>query len=212
MVFDHLYNEIVTLGLLPGAKMSEAEIATQFGISRQPVRDAFSKLDTMGFLLIRPQKATVVKKFSIREVETTRFVRMALEVEVARQACENWEPSMLAEFETCLEAQTKAISFGDMTAFQSQDDEFHKLLCKTAGVPFAFAEIEKARVQVNRLCVLGITRDHKMNDICEDHRRILAALMANDKTAIEMEVRSHLGRMDKTIATVRTLHPDYFSE
>ncbi|MGB5556853.1 MAG: GntR family transcriptional regulator, partial [Paracoccaceae bacterium] len=45
VVFDYLYEEIADLRLRPGDKISEAEIAAQFDISRQPVRDAFSRLD-----------------------------------------------------------------------------------------------------------------------------------------------------------------------
>ena len=44
VVFDTLHNAIVTLEMLPGDKISEAEIAAQFSVSRQPVRDAFSRL------------------------------------------------------------------------------------------------------------------------------------------------------------------------
>jgi DNA-binding GntR family transcriptional regulator len=44
VVFYHVYEASVSLELLPGAKISEAEIAAQFGVSRQPVRDAFSRL------------------------------------------------------------------------------------------------------------------------------------------------------------------------
>ena len=68
-VFDYLHNEIATLKLLPGDKLSEADMAAKFGISRQPVRDAFSRLANMDLLLIRPQRATEVKRFSMREIE-----------------------------------------------------------------------------------------------------------------------------------------------
>ncbi|KKK71856.1 hypothetical protein LCGC14_2909720, partial [marine sediment metagenome] len=62
VVANHLYEEITSLRLLPGAKISEAEIAARFGVSRQPVRDAFSRLENLDLLLIRPQKATEVKR------------------------------------------------------------------------------------------------------------------------------------------------------
>ena len=40
-IFDYLHDEILSLRLRPGDKISEADIAAQFGVSRQPVRDAF---------------------------------------------------------------------------------------------------------------------------------------------------------------------------
>ena len=61
VVFERLHADIVSLAILPGAKISEADIARRFGVSRQPVRDAFSKLANLGLLLIQPQKATEVK-------------------------------------------------------------------------------------------------------------------------------------------------------
>ena len=87
-IFDHLHDEILSLRLRPGDKISEADIATQFGVSRQPVRDAFSRLASLDLLLIRPQRATEVKRFSMREIVKSRFVRAAVEKEVLRRAAE----------------------------------------------------------------------------------------------------------------------------
>ena len=52
-IFDLLYERVVNLTLPPGAKLSEAEVAAQMGVSRQPVRDAFYRLSQMGFIQIR---------------------------------------------------------------------------------------------------------------------------------------------------------------
>ncbi|MEL7082726.1 MAG: GntR family transcriptional regulator, partial [Pseudomonadota bacterium] len=85
-IFDHLHEQISTLQLRPGDRISEAEIATQFGVSRQPVRDAFSRLANLELLLIRPQRATEVRRFSMRNIEKARFIRAAIEKEVLFRA------------------------------------------------------------------------------------------------------------------------------
>lgn len=59
-VFTMLYQAIIRLDLKPGEKLSEIAIAKQVGLSRQPVREAFQRLAAVGFLSIRPQRATVV--------------------------------------------------------------------------------------------------------------------------------------------------------
>jgi DNA-binding GntR family transcriptional regulator len=74
VVFDRLHEEIATLSILPGTKISEADIARRFGVSRQPARDAFRRLHNLDLLEIRPQRATVVRRFSLAEIENTRFV------------------------------------------------------------------------------------------------------------------------------------------
>jgi len=60
VVFDHLRDEIISLRLLPGSKISEAEIASKFGISRQPVRDAFSRLCNLDPRADLPRRAVRV--------------------------------------------------------------------------------------------------------------------------------------------------------
>ena len=85
-IFEELHEQIVTLQLKPGDRISEAEIATRFSVSRQPVRDAFSRLVNLDLLLIRPQRATEVKRFSMRQIEKSRFIRSAIETEVLRRA------------------------------------------------------------------------------------------------------------------------------
>ena len=54
-IFEHLHDEISSMRLRPGDRISEADVAAQFGVSRQPVRDAFSRLENASLLLIRPQ-------------------------------------------------------------------------------------------------------------------------------------------------------------
>jgi DNA-binding GntR family transcriptional regulator len=51
--------------VLPGTKLSETEVARRFGVSRQPLRSAFRKLANEELLFFRPQKAAVVRGFSM---------------------------------------------------------------------------------------------------------------------------------------------------
>lgn len=210
VVFDKLYEEIVSVRLLPGTKMSEAEIAAQFGISRQPVRDAFSRLGNLGFLLIRPQKATEVQKFSAAAITSARFIRAAIEVEVVRRAATMWTNNHTAPFENNLAAQEKAMRDNDVDAFHKLDYEFHRQLCETAGVAFAFESIMENKAQIDRLCVLSMMDKDAMTPLVADHKEIFDCLLAQDPARAETAMRQHLNRLDSTIEDVRKSHPEYF--
>ena len=95
VVFEQLHDEIVSLQLLPKTKLSEAEVAKRFDVSRQPVRDAFSRLENLDLLLIRPQRATEVRGFSLDRIAYSRFVRLSVELEVIRQAGDVWDLSLI---------------------------------------------------------------------------------------------------------------------
>lgn len=209
-VFDYLYERIGSLDLLPGAKISEAEIATKFGISRQPVRDAFSRLGNMDLLLIRPQKATVVKKFSLRSIATARFVRLSVELEVLRMAALQWDGSMDDELSNNLEDQKTALNRRDVETFHALDYDFHRLLCLSANSDFAFEIISQNKARVDRLCVLSLTAEDGMSDLISDHETIIEQLRNKDVAGVCETIRTHLSRLDETVSAIHRDHASYF--
>ncbi len=209
-VFDYLYDQISSLQLLPGDKISEAEIASQFGISRQPVRDAFSRLDNLGLLLIRPQRATEVKRFSSREIEKSRFVRAAVEAEVIRRATRHCDSEAEKRFNTALEDQRKTVDLGDYDLFARLDYAFHKLLCDVAKAPYAFEVISAEKAKVDRLCMLSLSKEDRMPLLLRDHEQIVENILAgNEDKAVDIGM-VHLSRLDETISAISKSNAEYF--
>ena len=209
-VFDYLHDQIVSLGLRPGDKISEADVAARFGISRQPVRDAFSRLANLDLLLIRPQRATEVKRFSMREIEKSRFVRAAIEKEVLRRAAALCDANGAAKLEAAIEDQQAAIQSRDIDGFGALDYEFHKTICEIAQVDFAFDVIMTEKAKVDRLCRLGLSKEQRLPNLMKDHKRIADAIKAHDAdSAVEIGM-FHLSRLDETIERITATNANYF--
>lgn len=209
-VFDYLHAQIVSLGLLPGDKISEADMAARFGISRQPVRDAFSRLANLDLLLIRPQRATEVKRFSMREIEKSRFVRAAIETEVLRRAATQCDAKGAALLDASLIEQGKAVEALDVKRFGKLDYDFHKAICGIAQVDFAFDVIMIEKSKVDRLCLLGLSKEQRLPDLLIDHKRIADAVKAHDgDRAVEIGM-FHLSRLDETIERITATNANYF--
>lgn len=209
-IFDFLHDEILSLRLRPGDKISEADIAARFGVSRQPVRDAFSRLANLDLLLIRPQRATEVKRFSAREIEKSRFVRAAIEKEVLCRAAEVCDAPGAALLDACLARQTEAIEAGDFGAFGPLDYEFHQALCQIAQAEFAFDVIQTEKTKVDRLCTLGLSKEDRMPQLVEDHREIAAAVKTHDPDRAIAAGMMHLSRLDDTIKRISATNATYF--
>ena len=209
-IFEYLYEQISTLNLAPGDKISEAEIASQFGVSRQPVRDAFRRLENMDLLLIRPQRATVVKRFSTREIAKSRFVRLSVEKEVLLRAAQNCDAEAGKVLDVEIEKQTKLIQDKNYDAFGKLDYEFHKILCQIANADFAFDVIMQEKSKVDRLCVLSLSNEDKMPDLVSDHQRIADAVKANNSIDAIEEGILHLARLNETIANIYEKNANYF--
>lgn len=212
VVFDTLFGRITRLELLPGTKISEAEIAKSFGLSRQPVREAFTRLANLNLLLVRPQRATVVRPFSRQIIANARFVRAAVELEVVRSACQDRDRSVDSALKANLREQNSAVAASDVERFHELDYLFHQLLCASANQAFAFDIITENKAQVDRLCMLALTSKEAMHVLYEDHRQLLDALFAGDAAQADTVLRTHLNRLSPTIEAIYTTHKDYFDD
>ena len=209
-IYDYLYEEISALRLRPGDKISEADIATQFGVSRQPVRDAFNRLATLDLLLIRPQRATEVKRFSMREIVKSRFVRLSVEKEVLQRAAMHCDDENAKQLEEALDLQEQSVRDRDIDRFNALDYEFHKLICHIARSGFAFDVILSEKSKVDRLCTLSLSKGDRMPELVDDHRAIATAIQNHDAAAAIKAGVHHLSRLDETIDQISASNANYF--
>ncbi|TFL17398.1 GntR family transcriptional regulator [Jannaschia formosa] len=212
LVFDGVYGQIVSLQLLPGAKISETEIAERYGVSRQPVREAFNRLDGLQLLQIQPQRATQVRRFSRSGIAAARYIRLALELEIARSAIAAWSEEAAAGFDANLDAQADAVGRGDRAAFHALDEAFHARIADVADKRFAFEMVLQKKAQVDRICVLSLKDAAGMRCLVEDHRRISGCLRSGDAAGCDAALRLHLSRIEDTIARIHRDYPDYFED
>lgn len=212
IIFAQLREEIMSLDILPGTKLSEAEVAAKFGVSRQPVREALNLLSGQGLVTIQPQKATRVREFSSKKISTARFVRRAIEIEVVKSACEHWSDVYRPAFERCLEAQSRAMQNNDAKGFHLLDEEFHALLTEAGQARFAFDEIKAQKAYVDRICVLSLKKADEMTDLIRDHRLIFDCVASKDAAAAEAALRRHFTRIEATIEAVRLANSEYFED
>lgn len=210
VVFEKLHEDIASLAILPGTKISEADVARRYGVSRQPARDAFRRLSNLDLLEIRPQRATVVRRFSLAEIENTRFVRLAVELEVMERACLVWDQTKTKALVENLAAQSDVLAAGDAGQFHELDYGFHKLICGLSGLPRAFETISKCKRKVDRLCVLSLSNHESAEDVLKDHRAIADALGRRSTQDARDLIRLHVARLDATIAEIHQTHTDYF--
>jgi GntR family transcriptional regulator, rspAB operon transcriptional repressor len=207
-VFDELRRQILTLEVAPGTKLSEVDVATQMGVSRQPVRDAFYRLSKLGFLLIRPQRATTVTLISESAVMQARFVRTALEIETMRSAVDRLGATDFAALDALIEAQRVAMEAGDKPLFHALDDQFHMEICDRAGVGFVWDLVADRKAHTDRVRMLSLAFASRL--AWEDHLAIMAALKARDAEAASNAVRTHLSRIRDQIAVIRAANHTWF--
>ena len=208
-VFRALYDAVVSLKLPPGTKVSEADIAKRLDVSRQPVRDAFFQLSKLGFLSIRPQRATLITRISPVAVQNAAFVRIALEVECLRAAAHALNDRSRARLRANLDAQREVLDSPDPSGFHVLDDAFHELICDIAGHPHAWTLIQEQKAHMDRVRFLTLSAARRTSVLAE-HESILAALETGEMATAEKELRAHISSIHDVLRDIHLSHPDYF--
>ena len=209
-VFDELNRQILSLELPPGTRMSEVEVAKALGVSRQPVRDAFYRLSKLGFLAIRPQRATLVSQISETGVLQARFIRAAIEAETVRMACRVLTSEDHAALDEILERQRLAVEAKDPLVFHTLDDQFHKEICERAGLGFAWDIIRENKAHMDRVRFLSLS--FASQDAFGDHLEIMEAIRARDEDRAMHHMRVHMSRIKEQIVRIRADHEQYFAD
>lgn len=208
-IFDLLQQRILSLELPPRTKLSEAEVARQMGVSRQPVREAFKRLAQLGLLEIRPQSGTTVSLISEQAVLNARFIRSALEEKTCRSACANLTNEGITKLELILTQQKAAIDAQDKDKFYSLDDAFHREICVQTGVAFAWDLIRENKGHMDRIRMLVLDMATQQQALHE-HSAILQAIKARDADAASVTIDQHLSRILLQIERVKAIDHRWF--
>lgn len=209
-VFRELRSAIVMMSFRPGQALSEKEIADQFGVSRQPVREAFIKLSEAGLVSIRPQRGTYVVKISARQVYDVRFVREAVEVAVVRKAALELPGAAIRALRETLAAQRKVAADERPDRFFPLDEAFHRGLALGVGCEYAWRVVEDMKVQMDRVRYLSLPEATPTGRLIDQHEAILDAVAARDPVAAEAAMRTHLAEILTSLPELAERYPELF--
>jgi len=206
-IHAHVRQDIISLRLRPGARLSENELALRFGTSRAPVREAIIRLVEEGLIEVLPQRGSFVSRISLAAMQRARFVREALEVAIVRRAAERGLSSGAHQAASCsLDEQEQAR--GDAERFTIADDAFHRAFADDIGITQVWAVIEREKSQFDRIRFLSLPVVTPVASLIAQHNDILAAVLRRDPFAAEAAMRAHLSEVLKSAETLTAEHPD----
>ena len=132
-VYQALKRDLITLRRRPGASLTEAELATAYGSSRVPVREACRRLQQEGLLTAIPFKGYFVSHISSKEISDCFNLREILETSAVRRAVELATPSEIEDIEALSEVEYTYHDWDSYAEFLERNREFHVCLVALGG-------------------------------------------------------------------------------
>jgi DNA-binding GntR family transcriptional regulator len=197
---DHLASQIrarIMSGEIPiGAQLRQAALATDFGVSRTPIREALRQLQNGGLIEVLPNRGAVVRVPVPWEVREAYEVRAELEALAATRAVTRVSAEDIAElrranktmYDRSLEASRETLPVGE------GNDAFHTIIYEAAGnshLARAIFEINERFPRNVSALVLADDPRHREENFSE-HERIVDALEAGDVEAARQQMRAHV--------------------
>jgi DNA-binding GntR family transcriptional regulator len=206
-VADELRRRIQAGDLKPGARLRQAEIAKQMGVSTTPVREAFSALAREGLLRQVPHLGVIVFTLSRSDLSQNYEIRIALEPLATRIAVPNLSAEQLDDLEQIVIAMRGAFRkprYGELNM------EFHSKIYAAAERPRLNEIISTLREEAARY--MRIINPESLHDpgywkaAQAEHEQLMDALRRRAPARAAQLMAGHLERSAEQLA--RSVFPE----
>ena len=219
---DEVRRDIILGVLPPGTRITEVSLATRYGVSRVPVREALRALESEGFVESRANVGSKVAPIPIDDADDLFAVRETVEVAIARRAAkrasslfafdeppEDWWRTrrMLARI---LDAGDAAVEIDDLEQLPELNNRFHLGLAELSGTASLGVLLRQLSGKIEWL--YASDKHSRGKRLWPEHRVILAAIDAGDQTRaaelMEWHVRqSRIGYLSRSGLGVTSSEP-----
>ncbi len=207
-VFETLYQMIVSGQFKRGQKLpSQEELARQFAVSRNTLREAMNKLYAMGLLTTHQGIGTVVEspkpegflsalsgQFLLDTLSVREFVeaRICIERTAVRLAVARAGKHDIERLQEILDSQKLAFENNDAEEFARQDAAFHMGLTQISGNRVLMKFLQTIQDMLHRFIGEVVQLPGAISDAMRFHMRVTGAIAASDADLAEREIVSHL--------------------
>ncbi len=196
--------DIVRGRFASGEKLRQVELATRFGVSTTPVREAFGILQRQGLVRIHAQRGATVELPTVGDLEEYYEIRLALECLAAEHAALRFRPSDAPPLRALM-AQMRECR--DPEEYVRLNHRFHMAVYALSGRGRLIELIEQLRLASQTYLQINSELVVPTGDAEHEHDDILAACEANDPERARIATSQHL-RLTVSSVSAELRRPD----
>ena len=206
-VADEIRMKILNGDMKPGDKIIEQELASEFGISRGPVREALRQLEQEGMVEYSRNVGCSVKHIGMDDVYEIYYMRANYEMMAVRLYNAPFPQETIEKMEQVLE-QMKQLHKEEYRKVFELDNEFHEAILDFVS----FKRLKKAWEDLNYgNIVTGYNMEIDSEQVIKRqyliHEKLLNACKTGTPAQAEQAIADHyLGGVEKLIQKVDKKH------
>ena len=177
--------------LASGAKLTEATLAEQIGVSRGPVREAFRMLEEAGLVRTEKNRGVFVRDIPIEEALEIFEVRAVMDLYVGRKLAQSIAPTEVRELRQLVDAMEQAVKGDNAHDYHRFNLKFHDRLLELAGNGKLLATYRRLVNELSLFRRQNLTTE-SMAVYSREHRQIVKAIAAGDPEAAGQAMFQHV--------------------
>ncbi|MBD2347097.1 GntR family transcriptional regulator [Anabaena subtropica] len=189
LIADALREAILRGIFQEGQSLRQDEIATQFGVSRIPVREALRQLEAEGLVTLHLNRGAMVSVLTAAELQEICEIRSALEVTAIQLAIPNIREVDIEKAAVILEASNQATDAG---ALAKLNWEFHATLYATAERPRLLGMIQTLQINCDRYVRVQMAQMDYQERSQKEHYQLLDACHQRDSKIAVPLLKQHI--------------------
>lgn len=194
-IYFALKKDILNLTLYPGKLISENGIASQYNVSRTPVKTAFLRLSSEKFIEIVPQKGTYVTLLDMELIKEIIYMRTVLESTVIKDVFGKINDELIDKLSNNLEKQKEMIQRATVVEareYYEIDSVFHSICFDFVGKIKLWNIIEELDVYYTRFRMLDMVAVRPFDRLFKEHKELFEAIKESNKEKLDEVLNRHL--------------------
>lgn len=183
-IYYELKKRILEGKLEPGTHLIIKQIATEYGISDIPVREALKELNAEGLVETIPHVGSRVKGFSTKNVKDMLEMRECLEPFAAELAVINADDLTIKQLENCCLTAEMALKVKDVQKYSECNKAFHRLIIEGCGNQLLMNTIFEMMESEKRMRMVFEIFPEILEDSLKEHCQMLSFI--KEKKSKEM--------------------------
>mgnify|MGYP000344698964 FL=1 len=175
--------------LEPGQSLTIRGLASNFGVSMTPARDAVRRLSAEGALSISSTGRVGTPELSNERIEELASIRALLEPELASRALPRAHLNLLERLSNINSLIDQAIVKDDAVDYIRRNLEFHRTLYLRAQAPAMLALVETVWLQLGPT-MRSLYSQLQRREASHNHRLAIAALKVGDEPSLKLAIRA----------------------
>ncbi|MDD7272064.1 MAG: GntR family transcriptional regulator [Spirochaetales bacterium] len=190
--YELVKGEILKGTIKAGSKISEDALATQFGVSRTPIREAIRRLAEYGLVTLSPRSHAAVVKISDKVAQDIASLRINLEFFAIDNLQENLFDKNFSKLTQLASDCQLQLSNGERDKAFELDSAFHSLLIECTDNQALIEVYYRLDPKIQLLRIEQDLSPESLLSYLQQHTKLLLLLKNNEKLKAKKLIREHI--------------------